>query len=113
MKRFLVQYVAEREVNMRITARPAVGSEAERDPYREPEIAAHLFGVYAEATKETKGTEVTKATKETKGTEVTKATKETKGTQGTKGTSDKETAASLKSFSSLRSLSSLEGGSNG
>ena len=58
----------------------------------EPEIVAHLFGLYAEATEKTKRTEATKAT------------------------SDKETAVSLKSFLSLKSLSSLrslEGGSNG
>ena len=35
---------------MRITARSAADSGAERDPYREPEIAVYLFGVYAEAT---------------------------------------------------------------
>ena len=58
----------------------------------EPEISAHLFGLYGKATEKTKRTEATKAT------------------------SDKETAVSLKSFSSLKSLSSLrslEGGSNG
>ena len=58
----------------------------------EPEIIAHLFGLYGKATEKTKRTEATKVT------------------------SDKETAVSLKSFSSLKSLSSLrslEGGSNG
>lgn len=58
----------------------------------EPEIIAHLFGLYGKVTEKTKRTEATKAT------------------------SDKETAGSLKSFSSLKSLSSLrslEGGSNG
>jgi hypothetical protein len=49
----------------------------------EPEIVAHLFGLYAKAT------------------EVTKAT------------SDKETVKSFSSLKSLRSLSSLEGGANG
>ena len=56
----------------------------------EPEIVAHLFGLYAEATKETERTEETKGTKETEAT--------------------KEGSQSLKS---LPSLSSLEGGSNG
>ena len=59
----------------------------------EPEIVAHLFGLYAEMIKETKRTE------ETKGTKVTEATRETK-----------EVSRSLRSLSSLRSL---EGGSNG
>ena len=56
----------------------------------EPEIVAHLFGLYAEATKETERTEETKGTKETEAT--------------------KEGSQSLKS---LPSLSSLEGGFNG
>ena len=53
----------------------------------EPEIVAHLFGLYAEATKETERTEETKETE---------ATKEGR-----------------RSLRSLPSLSSLEGGSNG
>ena len=53
----------------------------------EPEIVAHLFGLYAE---------MTKATKRTEGTKETEATKEGR-----------------RSLRSLPSLSSLEGGSNG
>lgn len=56
----------------------------------EPEIVAHLFGLYAKMTKATKRTEGTKETKETE------ATKEGR-----------------RSLRSLPSLSSLEGGSNG
>ncbi len=59
----------------------------------EPEIVAHLFGLYAKATNEAKRTE------ETKGTKVTEATRETR-----------EISQSLKS---LQSLSSFEGGANG
>ena len=56
----------------------------------EPEIVAHLFELYAEATEGTKRTE---------------GTKETKETEATKGGGQ--------SLKSLPSLSSLEGGSNG
>ena len=61
----------------------------------EPEIVAHLFGLYGKTTEKTEGT---------------------KGTEATKAASDKETAVSLKAFSSLKSLSSprsFEGGPNG
>ena len=53
----------------------------------EPEIVAHLFGLYAK---------MTKATKRTEGTKETEATKEGR-----------------RSLRSLPALSSLEGGSNG
>ena len=59
----------------------------------EPEIVAHLFGLYAKMTKATKRTEETKGTK---GTEATRKTREIG-----------------RSLRSLPSLSSLEGGPNG
>ena len=74
----------------------------------EPEIVAHLFGLYADATKATKRTE---GTKETKVTEATKRTEETKGTKVAEAT--RKTKVVSRSLRSLPSLSSLEGGSNG
>jgi len=56
----------------------------------EPEIIAHLFGLYEKAT------------------EKTKATKKTEETEGTE-----ETDVAKRSLKSLLSLRSLEGGSNG
>ena len=84
--------MSETRNEMQVVDERLLADEWETIATPEPEIVAHLFGLYGKATEKTKGTEATKAT------------------------SDKETAVSLKSFSSLKSLSSLrslEGDSNG
>jgi len=82
----------ETKNDMQLVGERILADEWQTTATPEPEIIAHLFGLYGKMMKATKRTEATKAT------------------------SDKETAVSLKSFSSLKSLSSprsLEGGSNG
>lgn len=82
----------ETKNDMQLVGERLLADEWQTTATPDPEIVAHLFGLYGKMMKETKRIEAPKAT------------------------SDKETAVSLKSFSSFKSLlslRSLEGGSNG